>query len=120
MLNKRKGYRRIQRLQSEKVARYYRIDKLTADPGIIRNRMKIAAGKNARASGGAGIRFDAYCWQFVDGQPRQNRWKTMRQIPATTLSPTAFSRDLSGGFSFVGSTVISAACRRSGWSATIS
>ena len=114
VLNKREGYRRaFGDFNPEKVARYseVRIDKLTADPGIIRNRMKIAAAvKNARAFlavqeeyGG----FDAYCWQFVDGRPRQNRWKTMRQIPAMTRESDAFSRDLKRrGFSFVGSTVM--------------
>jgi methyladenine glycosylase len=51
--------------------------------------------------------FDAYCWQFVDGRPRQNRWSFLRQIPATTAESDAFSRDLKRrGFSFVGSTVI--------------
>jgi DNA-3-methyladenine glycosylase I len=51
--------------------------------------------------------FDAYCWQFVDGRPRHNRWKSVRQIPATTAESDAFSRDLKHrGFSFVGSTVI--------------
>src|SRR5258708_38580564 len=48
--------------------------------------------------------FDAYCWQFVDGRPRQNRWNTMRQIPATTRESDTFSRDLKRrGVSFVGS-----------------
>jgi DNA-3-methyladenine glycosylase I len=114
VLNKRDGYRRaFSEFNPEKVARYSaaRIDKLTTDPRIIRNRMKIAAAvKNARAflavqeEHGS---FDAYCWQFVDGRPRQNRWKTMRQIPATTRESDAFSRDLKRrGFSFVGSTVI--------------
>jgi DNA-3-methyladenine glycosylase I len=114
VLNKREGYRRaFSDFNPEKVARYSeaRIDKLTADPGIIRNRLKIAAAvKNARAfltvkeEYGS---FDAYCWQFVDGRPRQNRWKTMRQIPATTRESDAFSRDLKRrGFSFVGFTVI--------------
>ena len=51
--------------------------------------------------------FDAYCWQFVNGRPRQNRWRSLRQIPATTADSDAFSRDLKRrGFSFVGSTVI--------------
>src|SRR5436190_1642759 len=51
--------------------------------------------------------FDAYCWQFVDGRPRQNRWTTLRQIAATTRESDAFSKDLKGrGFSFVGSTVM--------------
>ena len=77
----------------------------------IRTTQKIAAAvKNARAFLAVQEEygsFDAYCWQFVDGRPRQNRWKTMRQIPATTRESDAFSRDLKRrGFSFVGSTVI--------------
>ncbi len=114
VLNKRDGYRRtFSDFNPERVARYSeaRIDKLTADQRIIRNRVKIAAAvKNARAflavqeEHGS---FDAYCWRFVDGRPRQGRWKTIRQIPATTPESDAFSRDLKRrGFSFVGSTVI--------------
>ena len=114
VLNKRDGYRRaFSRFDPEKVARYSeaRIDKLAADPGIIRNRMKIAAAvKNARAFLAVQDEygsFDAYCWRFVDGRSLQNRWKTMGQIPATTRESDAFSRDLKQrGFSFVGSTVI--------------
>jgi DNA-3-methyladenine glycosylase I len=78
---------------------------------IIRNRMKIeAAVRNARAflkiqeEFGS---FDSYCWRFVDGQPKLNRWKIMRQIPATSIESDAFSKDLKRrGFSFVGSTVV--------------
>ena len=114
VLNKREGYRRaFSRFDPEKVARYSqsRIDKLTTDTGIVRNRMKIAAAvRNAQAflvvQEEFG-RFDAYCWQFVNGRPRQNRWRSLRQIPATTAESDAFSRDLKRrGFSFVGSTVI--------------
>jgi DNA-3-methyladenine glycosylase I len=114
VLNKRAGYRRaFSQFDPEKVARYSeaRIERLAADPAIIRNRMKIAAAvKNARAF--LAVRdeygsFDAYCWQFVNGRPRQNRWTTTRQIPATTPESDAFSKDLKRrGFSFVGSTVI--------------
>ena len=114
VLKKRDGYRRaFSQFDPEKVARYSaaRIDKLTAEPGIIRNRLKIAAAvKNARAFLAVQKEygsFDAYCWQFVDGRPRQNRWNSPRQIPATTAESDAFSRDLKHrGFSFVGSTVI--------------
>jgi DNA-3-methyladenine glycosylase I len=114
VLKKRDGYRRaFSQFDPAKVARYSaaRIDKLTAEPGIIRNRLKIAAAvKNARAFLAVQKEygsFDAYCWQFVDGRPRQNRWKSLRQIPATTAESDAFSRDLKRrGFSFVGSTVI--------------
>ena len=114
VLAKREGYRRaFSRFDPEKVARYSdaRIDKLTADAGIIRNRTKIAASvKNARSLLAVQEEFgtfDAYCWRFVDGRPRQNRWSSARQVPATTPQSDAFSRDLKQrGFSFVGSTVI--------------
>jgi DNA-3-methyladenine glycosylase I len=50
--------------------------------------------------------FDSYSWRFVDGQPKLNRWKIMRQIPATSVESDSFSKDLKHrGFSFVGSTV---------------
>ncbi len=88
-----------------------RIQTLIADPSIIRNRMKIdAAVRNARAF--LAIQdefgsFDAYCWRFVDGRPRLNRWRAMRDIPPTSGESDAFSKDLKGrGFSFVGSTII--------------
>ena len=114
VLKKRDGYRRaFSQFDPEKVARYSaaRIDKLTTEPGIIRNRLKIAAAvKNARAFLAVQKEygsFDAYCWQFVDGRPRQNRWNSPGQIPATTAGSDAFSRELKRrGFSFVGSTVI--------------
>ena len=114
VLNKREGYRRaFSQFDPEKVARYTKakIDKLTADPGIIRNRMKIeAAVKNARALLAVQEEFgsfDKYCWRFVDGKPRQNRWKSLRQIPPTTPESDSFSRDLKQrGFKFVGPTVI--------------
>ncbi len=114
VLNKREGYRRaFSQFDPEKVARYTdaRIAKLTADPGIVRNRLKIAAAvKNARAFLAVQNEFgtfDAYCWRFVGGRPRRNRWKSTSEIPATTAESDAFSRDLKQrGFSFVGSTVI--------------
>jgi DNA-3-methyladenine glycosylase I len=114
VLRKREGYRRaFSQFDPEKVARYTekRIQKLTSDAGIIRNRMKIAAAvRNARAF--LAIQeefgsFDEYCWRFVDGRPRLNRWKAMREIPATSNESDAFSKDLkSRGFSFVGSTIV--------------
>ena len=114
VLRKREGYRRaFSGFDPQKVARYtdQRIDKLTLDPSIIRNRMKIeAAVRNAReflAVQEEFGSFDAYCWRFVDGRPRLNRWKTMKDIPATSAESDAFSKDLKKrGFSFVGSTVI--------------
>jgi DNA-3-methyladenine glycosylase I len=114
VLKKREGYRRaFSQFDPRKVARYTpaRIRNLTVDPSIIRNRMKIeAAVRNARAflvvqdEFGS---FDAYCWRFVDGRPRVNRWKAMREIPATSRESDAFSKDLKRrGFSFVGSTIM--------------
>jgi DNA-3-methyladenine glycosylase I len=114
VLKKREGYHHaFSEFDPEKVARYTekRIQRLTLDPAIIRNRLKIAAAvRNARAF--LSIQeelgsFDAYCWRFVDGRPRQNRWKAMREIPATSRESDAFSKDLKRrGFSFVGSTII--------------
>ena len=114
VLKKREGYRRaFSQFDPRKVARYTqkRIQTLMADPAIIRNRMKIdAAVRNARAF--LAIQdefgsFDDYCWRFVDGTTRVNRWKAMREIPATSHESDAFSRDLKRrGFSFVGSTVM--------------
>jgi DNA-3-methyladenine glycosylase I len=114
VLKKREGYRRaFSEFDPEKVARYTenRVEKLTLNPAIIRNRMKIrAAVRNAQAF--LAIQeelgsFDAYCWRFVDGRPKLNRWKAMREIPATSSESDAFSKDLKRrGFSFVGSTVV--------------
>jgi DNA-3-methyladenine glycosylase I len=114
VLKKREGYRRaFSEFDPQKVARYTdkRIEKLILDPAIIRNRMKIEATvRNARAFLKVQEEFgtfDAYCWPFVDGGPKQNRWTTTRQIPATSAESDAFSKDLKRrGFSFVGSTVI--------------
>jgi DNA-3-methyladenine glycosylase I len=101
------------RSDPEKVARYSgkQIQTLLADPNIIRNRMKIeAAVRNARAL--LKIQeefgqFDSYCWRFVIGQPKLNRWKTTRQIPANSPESETFSKDLKRrGFSFVGPAVI--------------
>lgn len=122
VLKKREGYRRaFSDFDPVKVARFNakKIEKLTLDPAIIRNRLKIeAAVRNARAflevqeEFGS---FDSYCWRFVDGRPRVNRWKTSREIPATTAESDAFSKDLkSRGFSFVGSTVIYAHMQAAG------
>ena len=114
VLKKREGYRRaFSQFDPVKVARYTptRIEKLAADPGIIRNRMKIqAAVQNARAFLAvqeAFGTFDAYCWRFVDGRPRVNRRKTGGEIPATSPDSDAFSKDLKQrGFAFVGSTIV--------------
>jgi DNA-3-methyladenine glycosylase I len=87
-----------------------RIAQLLADPGIVRNRLKVHASVgNARAfldvqqeHGG----FDAYIWSFVDGRPVQNSWRSLGELPARTPVSDAMSRDLQRrGFKFVGSTI---------------
>ena len=114
ILNKRGGYRRaFSEFDPREVARYTerRVQRLMLDPGIIRNRQKIeAAVRNARAF--LAIQdefgtFDAYAWRFVGGQPKVNRWRAIKQIPATSTESDAFSKDLkSRGFGLVGSTII--------------
>jgi DNA-3-methyladenine glycosylase I len=113
ILKKRENYRKaFDRFAPEKVARYgdAKIARLLADPGIVRNRQKIAAAvKNA----GAFLRvqeqfgsFNRYMWQFTDGRPIQNRWQSDEDIPARTAESEAMSRDLKQrGFSFVGPTI---------------
>jgi DNA-3-methyladenine glycosylase I len=84
--------------------------RLVADPGIIRNRLKIASAiRNAQAFMAIQKEFgsfDAYVWRFVGMQPKRNRWRTLRQIPASTKGSNVMSDDLRArGFSFVGSTI---------------
>jgi DNA-3-methyladenine glycosylase I len=114
VLRKREAYRRaFADFDPEKVARFTekRIEKLLADPGLIRNRQKIAAAvSNARAF--LAVRdqfgsFDKYIWGFVDGRPIQNRLERMKDIPATSNESDALSKDLKQrGFKFVGSTIM--------------
>ncbi|MCL4682581.1 MAG: DNA-3-methyladenine glycosylase I [Rhodocyclaceae bacterium] len=113
ILRKREAYRRaFAGFDAEKVARYgaREAKRLLADPGIVRNRLKIeAAIANARRflevqeTFGS---FDAYVWRFVDGRPIVNRWKSLAQVPAATRESEALSRDLKArGFRFVGPTI---------------
>jgi len=114
VLKKREGYRSaFDKFDPEKVARYSerQIDRLVFDPEIIRNRMKIqAAVRNARAFLKVQEEFgdfDSYCWRFVGGRPKLNRWRATRQIPANSPESKTFSKDLKHrGFSFVGPTVV--------------
>jgi DNA-3-methyladenine glycosylase I len=84
---------------------------LLQDPGIVRNRLKVAAAvKNARAflavQGEFGT-FAAYLWPFVGGRPRVNRWASLAEVPAVTPEAEALSRDLKKrGFTFVGPTIM--------------
>jgi DNA-3-methyladenine glycosylase I len=122
MLNKRENYRKaFDRFRAEKIARYRARDvkRLLNDPGIVRNRLKIAAAiANARALGAIVQEFgsfDAYLWQFVGGKPKQNRWRKMADVPARTAQSDAMSRDLSRrGFKFVGSTICYALMQATG------
>jgi DNA-3-methyladenine glycosylase I len=113
ILRKRQGYRAaFAGFDPSKVARFdgRRIERLLADPNIVRNRLKIeSAVANARAALAAGTEFgslDAYLWGFVGGRPKRNRWRTIREIPAETEESRAMSRDMKRrGFRFVGPTV---------------
>jgi len=113
VLKKRENYRAaFDQFDPEKVARYNgaKIARLMNDAGIIRNKLKIqSAIQNAKAFlrvlGEFGS-FDAYIWRFVDGRPKINFWKTLKQIPARTAISDALSKDLrQRGFNFVGSTI---------------
>ena len=113
ILKKRTHYRTVfDHFDPVRVTRYTprKVECLLADPGIVRNRLKVeSAIKNANAflaiQKEAGS-FDAYIWQFVGGRPRQNTWCTLQEIPARTAQSDAMSKDLKKrGFSFVGSTI---------------
>ena len=113
VLKKRARYRQVfDQFDPRRVARYdsRKVNTLLADPGIIRNRLKVASTiTNAQAFLAAQSEFgtfDAYLWAFVDRRPRRNTWRSLREIPARTAQSDALSRDLLGrGFKFVGSTI---------------
>jgi len=113
ILNKREGYREaFAGFEIEKVAAFTAedIERLLADPGIVRNRQKVeSAIKNARAVLEVQREFgslDAYLWSFVGGTPKQNAWTSLREIPAQTDESIAMSKALKKrGFGFVGPTI---------------
>jgi len=113
ILKKREHYRRVfDDFDPQKVARYNarKVARLLADPGIVRNRLKIAAAiQNAKAFLAvqeAFGSFDAYIWQFAGGRPIVHRWRTLKEIPPRTPKSDAMSKDLlKRGFKFVGSTI---------------
>ncbi len=122
VLYKRENFRKaFAGFDYRKVALFTEKDeqRLLTDAGIIRNRLKIkAAVSNARAfiavqkEWGS---FDAYIWSFVDGKPLQNRWKSLKEVPASTPLSDKISKDMKKrGFKFVGSTVVYAHMQATG------
>jgi DNA-3-methyladenine glycosylase I len=121
VLAKRESYRRaFDGFDPEKMAAYRgpKIRRLMTDPGIVRNRLKIAAAvTNARAflalqrQGG----FARHLWSFVGGMPRVNHRQSMRDVPSRSAQSDAMSLDLKArGFKFVGSTICYAFMQASG------
>jgi DNA-3-methyladenine glycosylase I len=121
ILNKREGYREaFADFDPEKIARFGKreIAKLLGNPGIVRNRLKVAGAiENAKAflklqeeSG-----FAKYMWSFVGGKPIDHKLKTHNGIPATSPESDALSKDLKKrGFKFVGSTIMYAHMQATG------
>ncbi|MDX8385669.1 MAG: DNA-3-methyladenine glycosylase I [Gallionella sp.] len=113
ILRKRENYRAaFDGFDVNRVARYdaSKIEALLQDAGIVRNRLKVMAAVNnaqrfldVQEEFGS---FDAFIWRFVDGRPKQNKWRNMGEIPATTPESDAMSKELKRcGFKFVGSTI---------------
>ena len=122
ILRKREGYRKLfDHFDAEKIARYTdkRLEKLLLNPQIVRNRLKVYG---ARTNACAFLKlqqecgsFSNYIWQFVDGQPQQNYWKSFREIPVTSSISDQLSKDMKKrGFTFVGSTIIYAHMQATG------
>lgn len=113
VLKKRENYRKaFENFEIARVARYGHqdIDRLLLDPGIIRNRLKIASAIQ-NAQGVLAIQeeygtFDAYLWGYVNGSPIQNSWTSMADLPSKSAESDQMSKDLKKrGFNFVGSTI---------------
>src|SRR6202165_5418236 len=113
VLNKRENYRKaFDGFDPQKVARYdgLKVEQLLGNPGIVRNKLKIASTiANAKAFLAVQKEFgsfDRYIWQFVDGKPRRNMPRSLKQVPARSPDSDAISKDLKKrGFNFVGSTI---------------
>ena len=113
ILRKRAAYRAaLDDFDASRISRYDadKIASLLANPGIVRNRLKIAATVNnaqkfldVQEKFGS---FDAFIWQFVGVKPKQNRWRGMAEVPASTLESDAMSKELARlGFKFIGPTI---------------
>lgn len=122
ILTKRENYRRaFDNFDVQKISKYdeRKVAALLADPGIVRNRLKIAAAiGNARAFLAVQKEFgsfDRYLWAFVGGKPIVNRRRTPQDVPTRTAESDALSKDLlARGFKFVGSTIMYAFMQASG------
>ncbi len=122
ILKKRARYREVfDGFDPAKVARYgqRKVKQLLADPGIVRNRLKIAATiQNAKAFLAVQKEFgsfDAYIWRFTGGKPMDNRRRSLNELPARTAESDALSKDLlRRGFKFVGSTICYALMQATG------
>jgi len=114
ILKKREGYRlAFDGFDPERIARYgeRKVAALLADPGIVRNRLKVAAAiGNARAYlelRAAGRTLAEVVWAPYGGVPRQNAWRSMAEVPARTAESDALSKELARlGFKSVGSTIV--------------
>jgi len=113
ILKKRDNYRKaFDNFDCQRVARYTQgdIDRLLADPGIVRNRLKVGSAiKNAQGVLAIQAEYgslSAYLWRYVDGSPIQNAWACMADLPTSTELSDMMSKDLKKrGFNFVGSTI---------------
>ncbi len=113
ILHKRDNFRiAFDGFDAQLIARYKtrKIGQLLENAGIVRNRMKIEATvANAKVFLGVQSEygsFDSYIWQFVGGQPKQNRWRSLKRLPANTPDSDRMSKDLKErGFKFVGTTI---------------
>jgi DNA-3-methyladenine glycosylase I len=122
ILRKRDNFRRaFDDFQPEKIARYSekKVHALMNDAGIVRNRSKIEGTINSAKSylkimeGGAG--FSKFLWDFVDGKPKVNNFKTTASVPASTPLSIKISKELGGrGFKFVGPTIVYAFMQATG------
>ena len=122
ILRKRENFRKaFDNFDYKKIANYdqIKIDSLLQDSGIIRNKLKVhSAVSNAIAFQKIQQEFgsfSSYIWEFVDGKPVQNKFRTMSEVPANTPLSDSISKDLKKrGFKFVGSTVIYAHMQATG------
>lgn len=113
ILKKREHYRKVfDQFDIDKIARYTprKINALLNDPGIVRNRLKVESTvTNARACLALLEQeesLSSYLWQFVEGTPIQNKWKSLKDVPASTLQSDQMSKALKQkGFRFTGSTI---------------